>query len=370
VLELCTEYSASGDLLKASVSAHSFSISIARPAGQIVELTENISDFVPISTPASSIVPCQFAVSASSDRAALAIPTANGIFLQLFDLTTGKLTHNVRVPKRFPIQFPFHPIGFINDSSQLGVSQVHYLSTGEPEIATQLVSADGSITSVLHSARGPQYTEVSASSFDFHEGRVWFLCPVYSARIDRQPRCTLTSAPLSEPSVPPLEIPPPPDDRVIGGGQPNLGFPSSGVAILLAQRRFWLYNFVDRSFRQLNLPETPHHIRWLEFPGQPRFSSDGRFAAVPVYMFHYPLFHEGQVPHGTKVVIVELSTLHIVETIQPTGEQNIVDLALHNDGRSLTLVAIWGKEWRSFHIPIVLASSHGSIGTDTATRMP
>jgi hypothetical protein len=141
---------------------------------------------------------------------------------------------------------------------------------------------------------------------------------------------------------------------VIGSGQPNLGFPSSDVAILLAEKRFWLYNFADRSFRQLNLPETPHHIRWFEFPGQPAFSSDGRFAAVPVYMFHYPLFQEGQVPHGTKVVIIELSTLHILATIQPTGKQNIADLSLHIDGSSLTLVANWGKEWRSFNIPIVV----------------
>ena len=354
VLQLCADYSTSGDLLKASVAAHSFSISIARPTGKVVELTESIPDFVPISTPAPSIVPCQLAVSASSDRAALAISTASGIFLQLFDPANGNLTHSVRVPPRFPIQFPIHPIGFVSGSDQLGVSQVHYLSTGEPEIATQFVSSDGSITSVPHIAIGPQYAEVSASSFDFHRGRVWFLCPVYSARIDRQPRCTLTSASLREASAPPLEIPPPPDDRVIGSGQPNLGFPSSDVAILLAEKRFWLYNFADRSFRQLNLPETPHHIRWFEFPGQPAFSSDGRFAAVPVYMFHYPLFQEGQVPHGTKVVIIELSTLDILATIQPTGKQNIADLSLHIDGSSLTLVANWGKEWRSFNIPIVV----------------
>jgi hypothetical protein len=324
-----------------------------------VELAGNIADFVLISAPASSVLPCQLAVSASSDQAALAIPAANGIFLQLFDLATGKLTHNVRVPNRFPIQFAIHAIGFINNSSRLGVSQVHYRPTGEPEIVTQLIGADGSITAVPHSTIGPPDAEVSESSFDFHDDRVWFLCPGYSARIDRQPRCTLTSASLSEASVAPLEIPPPPDDRVIGSGQPNLGFPSSGVAVLLAHRRFWLYNFADRSFRQLNLPETPHHIRWFEFPGQPKFSSDGRFAAVPIGMFHYPLFHEGEVPHGTKVVIVELSTLRIVATIQPPGEQHIVDLALHNDGGSLTLVANWGKEWRTFHIPIVLASSHG-----------
>ena len=354
VLQLCADYSASGDLLKASVAAHSFSISIARPTGKVVELTENIPDFVPISPPAPSIVPCQLAVSTSLDRAALAISTPSGIFLQLFDPANGKLTHSVRVPLRFPIQFPIHPIGFVGGSDQLAVSQAHYLSTGEPEIATQFVSTDGSITSVPHLATGPRFTEVSASSFDFHRGRVWFLCPVYSARIDRQPRCTLTSAPLREVSAPPLEIPPPPDDRVVGSGQPNLGFPSSDVAILLAEKRFWLYNFADRSFRQLNLPETPHHIRWFEFPGQPKFTSDGRFAAVPVAMFHYPLFHEGQVRHGTKVLIVELSTLHILATIQPTGEKNIVDLALHNDGGDLTLVVNWGKEWRSFNISSVV----------------
>jgi hypothetical protein len=354
VLQLCADYSASGDLLKASVAAHSFSIAIARSTGKVVELTESIPDFVPISPPAPSIVPCQLAVSTSLDRAALAISTPSGIFLQLFDPANGKLTHSVRVPLRFPIQFPIHPIGFVGGSDQLAVSQVHYLSTGEPEIATQFVSAEGSLTSVPHIATGPRATEVSASSFDFHRGRVWFLCPADSARIDRQPRCTLTSAPLREVSAPPLEIPPPPDDRVVGSGQPNLGFPSSDVAILLAEKRFWLYNFADRSFRQLDLPETPHHIRWFEFPGQPKFTSDGRFAAVPVAMFHYPLFHEGQVRHGTKVLIVELSTLNIVATIQPTGEQNIVDLALHNDGGNLTLVVNWGKEWRTFNISSVV----------------
>jgi hypothetical protein len=354
VLQLCADYSVSGDLLKAAVTAHSFSISITRPTGKVVELTEGIPNFVHDSTPAPSIVPCQLAFSASSGRAALAISTASGIFLQLFDPANGKLTHSVGVPPRFPIQFPIHPIGFVSGSDELAVSQVHYLSTGEPEIATQFVSADGSITSVPHIATGPRASEVSSSSFDFHRGRVWFLCPGYSARIDRQPRCTLTSAPLREASTPPLEIPPPPDDRVVGSGQPNLGFPSSDVAILLAEKRFWLYNFADRSFRQLSLPETPHHIRWFEFPGQPKFTSDGRFAAVPVGMFHYPLFQEGQVRHGTKVLIVELATLRILTTIQPAGKQNMVDLALHNDGGNLTLVANWGKEWRTFNIPAVV----------------
>jgi hypothetical protein len=148
-------------------------------------------------------------------------------------------------------------------------------------------------------------------------------------------------------------MPPPPNDRVIGSGQPNLGFPSSDLAVLLAQDRLWLYSFSARSFRQMTLPETPHHIRWAEFPGQPKFSSDGRFAAVPVYMFHYPLFVEGQVPHGTKIVVVDMTTLQILQTIQPRKQESIVDFALHNDGANLTLVANWGKGWKISKIPIV-----------------
>jgi hypothetical protein len=157
---------------------------------------------------------------------------------------------------------------------------------------------------------------------------------------------------------------------MIGAGQPHLGFPSSDVALLLAQGRIWLYHFADSSFRQTDIPETPHHIRWAEFPGGPKFSSDGGFAAVPVNMYHYPLFQEGQVPHGTKIVIVELPTLHIVDTIQPTDEHNLIDFALHDDGSGLTLQANWGKDWRSFHIPIARDSNHTSIRADAARTMP
>jgi hypothetical protein len=367
VLQMCSEYSRAGDLLKASVSAHSFVLSIARQTGQVADLAGRIPEVVTISQLASSIVPCQLVVSATSDRAALAIPTANGIILELIDLTAGKLTHMVRVPNKFPIQFSLHPVGFVDESSQLAVSQAHYLPTGEPEVATVLVSSDGSITSVPHNVLGAQYTEVSSSSFDFRGGRVWFLCPAYSARIDRQPRCTLTSAPLFEASAPHLEISPPPDDRVIGSGQPNLGFLSSDEVILLAQGRVWLYHFSDRSFHQMNLPETPHHIRWFEFPGQPKFSSDGRFAAVPVYMSHAPLFQEGQVPHGTKLVILELPALSIVKTIQPPDGKNLVDFALYSDGSALTLAASWGNGWQSFQIPIASGSGQKSVGADAAT---
>jgi hypothetical protein len=153
------EYSRAGDLLKASVSAHSFVLSIARQTGQVADLDEHIPEVVTISQPGSSIVPCQLVVSATSDRAALAIPTANGIILELIDLTTGKLSQMVRVPNKFPIQFSLHPVGFVDESSQLAVSQAHYLPTGEPEVATALVSSDGSITSVPHNVLGAQYTE-------------------------------------------------------------------------------------------------------------------------------------------------------------------------------------------------------------------
>jgi hypothetical protein len=354
VIQLCSEYSDAGDLITASVSAHKFSISISRPSRDIVELNGSIQDVTSVSKPTRLIVPCQIAISTSSDRAALAIQTGSGVFLQLFDLSTGELAQIVRLPQKFPIEFSWHRVGFIN--GQLAVSHIHYLPTGEPEVSTQLVGADGSITLAAQSVLGPTYTEVLASSFDFRGGRVWFLCPMYSARIDRQPRCTLTSAPLRKATSTPLEIPSPPNDRVIGSGQPNLGFPSSDLAILLAQDRLWLYRFSARSFLQITLPETPHHIRWAEFPGQPKFSSDGRFAAVPVYMFHYPLFEEGQVPHGTKIVIVDLATLQIRQTIQPNKQEGIVDFALHNDGANLTLAANWGNDWKISTIPI----THGN----------
>jgi hypothetical protein len=276
--------------------------------------------------------------------------------VELLDLTVGKITHIVRIPTAFRIQSPLHPIGFIRDSEILALSQAHYLPNGEPEISTQLINADGSITPVAHNVTGAQWTEVSPSTFDFGDARIWFLCPAYSARIDRQPRCTLTSASLLDPDAPPREIPPPPDDRVIGSGQPNLGFPTPQFAVVLAERRFWLYSFVDHSFSQLNLPETPHHMRWFEFPSTPKFSSDGMYAAVPVQMYHLPLFKEGQVPHGTKLLIIELRSLRIVQTIQPTDKRELVDFALRHDGNALTLIANWGKEWQEFRLP--LSDSH------------
>jgi hypothetical protein len=353
VVALCTEYSDAGDLLRASVSAHAFVLSIARPSGQMVELSGSIPESATTPMPVRLVFPCQIAISPSSDHAALAIPTSSGLFLQLLDLSTGQLGRTVQVPPKYPVQFSWHAVGFLNGSEQLAVSQAHYLPTGEPEVSTQLVGADGAMIPDAHSVTGPTYSEVSVSTLDFRGDRVWFLCPAYSARIDRQPRCTLKSAPLREAASAALEIPPPPDDRVIGSGQPNLGFPSSDVAVVLAQDRFWLYSFSTRSFRQMDLPETPHHIRWSEFPGQPKFSADGRFAAVPVFMFHAPLFEEGQVSHGTKIVVVDMATLQILQTIQPDKQETIVDFALHNDGMNLTLVANWGRDWKISKVPIV-----------------
>jgi hypothetical protein len=115
VIQLCTNYSDAGDPLKASVSAHAFSMSIARPSGQIVELNGSIPDIASTSALVRLIVPCQIAISGSLNRAALAIPTASGVFLQLFDLSTGQLAQTVRVPAKFPIQFSLHP------PNQLGV---------------------------------------------------------------------------------------------------------------------------------------------------------------------------------------------------------------------------------------------------------
>lgn len=352
ILQRCIEYSSAGDLLKATVSEQSFSISIIRPSGQTAEITGKAP--VAITRPQvwSFIVPCQLAVSTSANQAALAITTDSGLSLQLIDLTLGTLTQSVLVPKEFPIQFSIHPVGYSGNTDQLEVSQAHYLPTGEPEIATKLVSPDGTITAT-HKAFGARYTEVFGSSFDFRDSLVWFLCPVYSARSDRQPPCTLTSASLSSSVSPTPTVPPRPGDaHVVGNGQPNLGFSSSEVVVVLATDVLWVYNLKTHSFRQMSLPETPQHIRWNESPGQPKFTADGRFAAVPVYLFHAPLFEEGSISHGTKLLIIDMAQLKILRTIQPPDKKNIVDFALSSGGKSLTLVASWGGNWQSFDIPL------------------
>lgn len=174
VVQLCSEYSDAGDLLEARVSACAFGISIARPSGQIVELNGSIPDVASTSAPARLILPCQIAISASSNRAALAIPTASGLFLELVDLSKGKLTQTVRVPPIFPIQFSWHPLGFVDKSEQLAVAQAHYLSNGDPEVSTQLIGPAGTITPDAHSVLGPAYTEVSGASFDFRGGEYGF----------------------------------------------------------------------------------------------------------------------------------------------------------------------------------------------------
>jgi hypothetical protein len=352
ILQHCIEYSSVGDLLKATVSEQSFSISIVRWSGQTAELTGKAPVAITRPQVRSFIMPCQLAVSNSASQAALAIVTDNGISLQLIDLARGVLTQSVLVPKEFQIQFSIHPVGYSGDTDQLEVSQAHYLPTGEPEIATKLVSPDGTVTAT-HKAFGARYTEIYGSSFDFRNSLVWFLCPVYSARSDRQPPCTLTSASLSSSgSVTPMIPPRPGDAHVIGNGQPNLGFPSSHEVVVLATDSLWVYDLSKRSFRQMSLPETPQHIRWFESPGQPEFTADGRFAAVPVYLFHAPLFEEGSISHGTKLLIIDMAQLKILRTIQPSDKNNIVDFALSSGDKSLTLVASWGGNWQSFDIPV------------------
>ncbi len=44
LLQLCSEYSRSGDLLEAAVSSHLLNISIARPTGQVVKFTDRLPD--------------------------------------------------------------------------------------------------------------------------------------------------------------------------------------------------------------------------------------------------------------------------------------------------------------------------------------
>lgn len=352
ILQRCIESSSAGDLLEATVSDQSFSVSIVRPSGQTVELTAKTPAAITRPQIRSLIVPCQIAVSTSASQAALAIATESGLSLQLIDLTRGTLTQSILVPKEFPIQFSIHPVGYSGDTNQLEVSQAHYLPTGEPEIATKLVSPDGTVTAT-HKAFGARYTEVFGSSFDFRDSLVWFLCPVYSARSDRQPPCTLTSASLSSSFSTTPTIPPRPGDaHVIGNGQPNLGFPSSHKVVVLAIDNLWVYDLSDHSFRLMSLPETPQHIRWDESPGQPKFTADGRFAAVPVYLFHAPLFEEGSISHGTKLVIIDMAQLKILRTIQPPDKKNVVDFALSSGGKSLTLVASWGGNWQSFDVPL------------------
>jgi hypothetical protein len=352
ILQRCIEYSSAGDLLKATVSEQSFSISIERPSGQTAELTGKAPVAITRPLVRSFIVPCQLAISTSASQAALAITTDGGLSLQLIDLTHGTLTQSVLVAKEFPIQFSIHPVGYSGDTDQLEVSQAHYMPTGEPEIATKLVSPDGTVTAT-HKAFGARYTEIYRSSFDFRDSLVWFLCPVYSARSDRQPPCTLTSASLSSSDSATPTIPPRPGDaHVIGNGQPNLGFPSSEDVVVLATDILWVYNLKTRSFRQMSLPETPQHIRWDESPGQPKFTADGRFAAVPVYLFHAPLFEEGSISHGTKLLIIDMAQLKILRTIQPPDKKYVVDFALRSEGKIITLVASWGGDWQSFEVPL------------------
>jgi hypothetical protein len=256
----------------------------------------------------------------------------------------------LRVPAKFEHEVGA-TVGYLGDSDRLAVSHLHYLPTGEPEIVTEIIDPNGSETQTT--VAGARNTEVSESSFDFERGLVWFLCPVYSARVDRQPRCTLTSDSLIQPGSSAPQIPPPPDDRVIGSGQPSLGFPTPDSALLLAAKRLWLFHFADRSFQELKLPETPHHIRWFEFPRAPKFSADASFAAVPVDMYHLPLFQEGQVSHGTKIIIVDLPELSILETIQPPACETLIEFALQSDQTNVTLVANWGTGWTRHTVPRV-----------------
>lgn len=283
----------------------------------------------------------------------MALVTDKGLSLELIDLKKGSLETHVLVPKEFPIQFSIHPVGYAIGSDQLQVSQAHYLPTGEPEIVTKLVSPNGTVTATYKTLGAP-YTEVLGSSFDFRKSLVWFFCPVYAVRWDRQPPCTLRSGSLnSSASATPI-IPPRPgtgDARISGNSPVSLGFSSSNDVVVLAMDNLWVYDLSNQSFRQMRLPETPRHIRWIESPGQPKLTSDGHFAAVPVFLFHAPLFEEGQVSHGTKLLIIDMAKLEILRTIQPLGNQNVTDFALCDEGKSLTLIASWGSDWQSFDIP-------------------
>ncbi|HEY5381730.1 MAG TPA: hypothetical protein VIJ65_05710 [Acidobacteriaceae bacterium] len=355
VLERCVEYSNAGDLLEAQVTQQSFSILLSRPNGQRIKLTGSAAPSVISSAVNSRTTPCQLGISDSSEQAALALATDKGLSLELIDLKKGSLETHVLAPKEFPIQFSIHPAGYAVGSDQLQVSQAHYLPTGEPEIVTKLISPNGTVTATYKTLGAP-YTEVFGSSFDFRRSLVWFFCPVYAVRWDRQPPCTLRSEFLNSSASATPTIPPRPgtgDARISGNSPVSLGFPSSNDVVVLAMDNLWVYDLSNRSFRQMRLPETPRHIRWIESPGQPKFTSDGHFAAVPVFLFHAPLFEEGQVSHGTKLLIIDMAKLEILRTIQPLGNQNVTDFALRDDeGKSLTLIASWGSDWQSFDIPL------------------
>lgn len=346
-MEVCTDYSDVGDLVQATISNDSYHVVITRHSGQTVELSEQ--------HPASAtraVSRCHLAISANSEKAALAFATASGVFVRLIDLSRGELAQSVEVPHVFPIQFDIYGLGFIGRSSQLAISQAHYQPTGEPEVITQRISGSGTLEPERHRATGYAYSEIYASSYDYGRDRAWFLCPPVSARLDSQPRCTLTSASLTTNDAPSLEVPPPPDDRVIGSGQPNLGSPSDDSIALLAWHRLWLYSFASRAFRQMNIPETPHHIRWFEFPEAPKFTADGRYAAIPVDMSHRSLFEEGGVFHGTKILLVDMNALSILKTIQPEHQEALIDFALRDDGDSLMLATNRGKDWQVLKIPL------------------
>ena len=345
-MEVCADYSGVGDLVQATVFSDGYQVVITRRSGQTMELSERQS-----ASATRAVSKCHHAISANSEKAAIAFATASGIFVRLIDLPRGEFAQSVEVPHVFPIQFDIYGLGFIGHTSRLAISQAHYQPTGEPEIITQQVNSSGSLEQDRHRATGYAYSEIYASSYDYGRDRVWFLCPPVSARIDRQPRCTLTSASLTSNDEPALEVPPPPDDRVIGSGQPNLGSPSDDSIAMLAWHRLWVYSFASKAFRQMNIPETPRHIRWFEFPRAPKFTADGRYAAIPVDMSHGFLFEEGGVSHGTKILLVDMNALSVIETIQPEHEQSLVDFAVRNDGDSLTLATNWGKDWQVSRTP-------------------
>jgi hypothetical protein len=347
-MEFCADYSGVGDLVQATISREGYHVVITRHSGQTVELGERHP------TSATRVVAkCHLAISVDSEKAAVAFSTASGIFVRLIDLPRGEFAQSVDVPHVFPIQFEIYGVGFIGHTNQLAISQAHYQPTGEPEIITQRINGSVILDYEKHRATGYPYSEIYASSYDYGRDRVWFLCPPVSARIDRQPRCTLTSASLTSNDAPSLEVPPPPDDRVIGSGQPNLGSPSDDSIAMLAWHRLWVYSFASKAFRQMNIPETPRHIRWFEFPRAPKFTADGRYAALPVDMSHGFLFEEGGVSHGTKILLVDMSALSIIKTMQPEHEQSLVDFAVRNEGDSLTLATNWGKDWQVSRTPIV-----------------
>jgi hypothetical protein len=54
----------------------------------------------------------------------------------------------------------------------------------------------------------------------------------------------------------------------------------------------------------------------------------------------------------------------------PDLNSAMVDFSLHNDGKGFTVVANWGKDWRSFQIGITRGSRKEAVRAAATTPIP